>query len=77
LPRGVFVARCVVSGYVPTQEIKVILSEQEIAFGNYTSGRYAWQLEQIEAFSTPVPARGYQRLWEYDGPLPELYKEVT
>lgn len=45
------------------------LSDQEIAFGNYAPGRYAWLLADIRALPEPIPARGALSLWEYEGKL--------
>ena len=42
------------------------LSEQELAFGWYGPGRYAWFLEEPEQFEIPVPARGGQGLWNWE-----------
>jgi hypothetical protein len=38
----------------------------ELEFGDYTIGRYAWLLENIQAIK-PVPAKGMQRLWNLAG----------
>jgi len=38
----------------------------ELAFGDYTPGRYAWILQNVQAIK-PVPAKGKQRLWEWEG----------
>ena len=38
----------------------------ELAFGDYTPGRYAWILENVRPID-PVPAKGMQRLWEWNG----------
>lgn len=40
------------------------ISENEIIFGDYTSGRYAWILSNVRLIE-PVPAKGMQRLWEW------------
>ncbi|MDP9350376.1 MAG: ASCH domain-containing protein [Chloroflexota bacterium] len=40
------------------------LSEQEQLFGDFSPGRYAWFLSDIIQLE-PVPARGYQQLWEW------------
>lgn len=37
----------------------------ELLFGDYTIGRYAWQLENVRPI-VPVPAKGKQRLWRWD-----------
>jgi hypothetical protein len=46
------------------------LSSQERAFGNYAPGRYGWLCADARPLAEPIPARGYQGLWTYDGPLP-------
>ena len=38
----------------------------ELAFGDYTHGRYAWILANVRRIE-PVPAKGRQRLWEWEG----------
>lgn len=40
----------------------------ELAFGNYEPGRYAWILDNVRRIE-PVPAKGMQRLWEWEGVL--------
>jgi len=37
----------------------------ELAFGDYTPGRYAWLLDQVTPLDPPVPARGAQGLWAW------------
>lgn len=41
-------------------------SDQERAFGNFTPGRYIWMLRDVERILPPVPAKGRQRLWEWN-----------
>lgn len=41
--------------------------EPEFSFGNYTPGRYAWHLANVQVFPAPVPARGSLGLWTPDG----------
>jgi hypothetical protein len=36
-------------------------------FGDFTPGRFAWLMADIEPVLPPVPARGFQQLWEWDG----------
>lgn len=38
----------------------------EFAFGDYQIGRYAWILDNVKPI-TPVPVKGQQRIWEWDG----------
>ena len=43
----------------------IVPTDQEIAFGDWTPGRYAWILDNIRQIE-PVPAKGQQRIWEWD-----------
>ena len=43
----------------------------EYAFGDFTSGRYAWVMENPVAFDKPIPASGKQGLWNWEGELEE------
>jgi len=38
----------------------------ELIFGDYTPGRYAWILENIQLLDKPIPAKGQLRLWNYN-----------
>lgn len=44
----------------------------QLPFGDFTEGRYAWLLEVVERFEPTklTTVRGHQRMWRYDGPLP-------
>ena len=46
-----------------------MISEQEAAFGNFSPGRFAWQLENISRFPTPIPYIGHQGLFNVDDDL--------
>ncbi|MBP2635532.1 MAG: hypothetical protein H6Q72_1439 [Firmicutes bacterium] len=37
----------------------------ELAFGDYSIGRYAWKLKNVRRIKS-VPAKGMQRLWEWE-----------
>lgn len=37
----------------------------EMDFGDYTTGRYAWVLSGVRRFVQPYPARGKQGLWDW------------
>ena len=43
-----------------------IVIGNELAFGDYSQGRYAWILDNIQAIK-PVPAKGMQRIWNWEG----------
>lgn len=44
----------------------ITITANELLFGDLSIGRYAWLLENVQPIE-PVPARGMQRLWEWEG----------
>ena len=38
-------------------------------YGDYAPGRYAWLLDDVRPFPSPIPARGGQKLWNPDARL--------
>ena len=66
LPRGCVLAICVL------EEVHEIdhafasnFSDQEIAFGDWAAGRFAWMLGDVTRLAVPIPARGRQGLWDW------------
>lgn len=45
-------------------------TEEELAFGDYSAGRYGWLLSNPERFIDPIPCKGKQGFWNYDQDLP-------
>ena len=39
---------------------------QELELGDFSHGRYAWEMEVSEKFETPIPAKGQQGFWNWD-----------
>jgi hypothetical protein len=78
LPRGAVIATCRMTGCVPVEVINNAsnvfavslgqISEQELAFGDYSAGRWAWILEDVKPLPEPIPARGALSLWEWNKP---------
>lgn len=44
-----------------------IIEGSEHYFGDYTLGRYAWELANVRALPEPIPAKGMQGLWSWKG----------
>jgi hypothetical protein len=44
----------------------IVPTEQEMLFGDWTPGRYAWELANVKILSEPIPAKGQQRLWSWE-----------
>lgn len=41
------------------------VADDQIPFGDFAPGRWAWILDCIEQLPNPIPARGHQRLWNW------------
>ncbi|WP_346235706.1 ASCH domain-containing protein [Lysinibacillus telephonicus] len=54
-------------GYASVFDSGKSINGLEVAFGDYTKGRYAWELANVEVLKTPIPAKGQLSLWEWDG----------
>lgn len=52
------------------------LSINELAFGDYSAGRFAWLLEDMQIMPEPVPAKGHQGLWWWNVPEDLKYGRV-
>ena len=39
-----------------------------MALGDWTPGRYAWELRNIKLLPEPIPAKGQQGLWNWEPP---------
>lgn len=47
-------------------------TEREITLGDWTPGRYAWELANVKILPEPIPVKGKQGLWTF-----EMKKEDT
>lgn len=70
LPGGAIVATCTILDCfaITTSFADNAISSQERAFGDYTPGRYAWLLANVQKLETPIPAKGALGLWEWTPP---------
>lgn len=72
LPTAAIVCRCELLACVKTDDVHklrtvgIVPHVQELKFGDYSEGRYAWGLRLIERFTEPIPALGKLGLWEFD-----------
>jgi hypothetical protein len=70
LPLGCVLAIVDLESVVMTEYASVSivhpLSAQERAFGNFGPKRFAWEMKVLRRFTEPIPARGYQGLWDFD-----------
>ncbi len=45
---------------------KISKNKKEYKLGDYTEGRYAWILEDIEELKEPIKEKGKLNIWEYN-----------
>jgi hypothetical protein len=50
----------------PVEELWGDLDEYNRAYGDFSPGRFAWELRVTEVFDKPIPAKGMQGLWHFD-----------
>ena len=41
-------------------------TDKEMLFGDWTPGRYAWELANVKLLEKPILAKGQQRLWNWE-----------
>jgi len=63
LPRGAVIATCTLVDCISTTGVEPV-NEQERAFGDYSPGRYAWMLNNVQQ-TEPILAKGALGLWEW------------
>lgn len=49
----------------------IVPTEKEMLFGDWTPGRYAWELANVKLLPKPIRAKGAQRLWNWDETDPD------
>jgi activating signal cointegrator 1 len=74
LPTGLIIATCQIDGCCKVADNLVgsafldnleLITDNEYNFGDYSEGRYAWELSNIKLLDKPIPAKGQLSLWEY------------
>jgi activating signal cointegrator 1 len=79
LPFGAIIGQVTLTDVMRTEELRMTderinaLTLEEKAFGDYTSGRYAWMFEEAVMFPEFFSARGSVNLWNCP---PFLEKEI-
>lgn len=44
-----------------------VVTGNEVLFGDWTPGRYAWEFANMNMLPEPIPAKGKQGLWNWEG----------
>jgi len=50
----------------PEKKVRELPEGNELKFGDYTEGRFAWLMSNTRELIAPIPAKGYQRIWNWD-----------
>jgi hypothetical protein len=66
MPRGCIVGTGMLSQIHKTENITGFLEPWELKWGEYESGRYAWELSDLDLFKSPVKCTGRQGLFNVD-----------
>lgn len=67
LPKGAIVAIARLKNCIPTEKSRP--GTLDDYFGDYSWGRWAWLLVDVQPLAEPVPMTGHQRLWTIPAPL--------
>lgn len=49
-------------------------TEQEMTLGDWTPGRYAWELQNVKILPEPVTVKGKQGLWNWEPPAARVLR---
>ena len=73
IPRGAILAVVTLADVRRTEEIAPTLSALERLYGDYSVGRYAWVLEDVQMLPQPIPYKGALGLFDVILPTEEVY----
>jgi hypothetical protein len=62
-PLGAVVCLARLVNCVPTERVA---HQPDAVFGDFSRGRWAWELADVRLVLPPQPCRGYQGLWRWD-----------
>ena len=65
LPFGAIVGFVTIMGMRMTEDVILQISAIERLYGDYSPGRWAWMLADVEPLNEPIPCLGHQGLWEW------------
>lgn len=60
----------------PTEIVRPMIDDFERAYGDYADGRWAWELTHVLRFARPVPARGFQKVWDWQAEDDALREQI-
>lgn len=72
LTRGAVLGTVLMGECLPVEEVSPHLTDDEIAAGDFSSGRWAWRWTEAELFPRPVVCRGWQGWGRFDTALSDV-----
>jgi hypothetical protein len=63
--RGAIIGKVILTDCMKSEWVRDRVGKDELMLGDFSNGRYAWKLSDPEMFKEPIPARGFQRIWEH------------
>ena len=70
LPLGAIIAVGKLFAIYPTEALEGHVTRCEQAFGDFTAGRYAWQMSGMRVLTHPIPYKGRLGIWTCEIQLP-------
>ncbi|MCY7484310.1 ASCH domain-containing protein [Paenibacillus alvei] len=49
-----------------TKMVGITPDNNELYFGDYSKGRFAWEIDAVKWLEVPIPAKGQQGLWNWN-----------
>ena len=65
-PLGAIIAVAEIASINPTDKRRIVVRPLELELGDWTPGRWAWLFRRVRRLETPIPVRGWPRLWDFD-----------
>lgn len=69
MPTGAIVATGILSDVQPAEVLRKKILPLERACGDYSDNRFGWIFKGTFKLEKPMPAKGMQRLWNWDGDI--------
>jgi len=66
VPFGQVLGIATLLAFKPTAEFVDQISARERLVGDWSAGRFAWCFQWEEQFEEPIPARGLQKIWNWE-----------
>lgn len=75
LPLGAIVCVCHLEECVRTEKVSPSLTSQEMKWGDYHEGRFAYRLSNIRQLNEPIPVKGALGFWQVPAEIEQQIRE--